>query len=681
MSHPRPRSRRRAASEPPSPAGRPGEWLLRPGWRADAAVAALLIAASALVFASSTGGDFVYDDTRQILSNPLVRGREPVWKALTSDVWAFKSPAQGGPQQAMSDFWRPVFVLGLIAQERLFGVDDPVPWHWTLVLLHGAVAAAAYGLLCRMRMQRALAAAVALIFAVHPAHAESVAWISGGTDPLMSLPLLGALACVVELLERPALGWWAAALGLYATALLVKEAAIVFPGVVFLTAAVAVERPGEARLARLGRAVRLTLPFAALAGLYFWARLEVLGRFEYEKPWSRGLGQVLLTAPSLVWFYLREALVPVWTGPCHPLRPVRPADVDLASFWLPAAGVALVALWLGRAAWRGRIERLGLGLFALFLAAPVLKSDALPPDQIVHDRYLYLPLLGVGMVVLPALAAAARRLWGWDETRAAGACLRGALGLSVLLGLQTVRTGGAWRSEQDLWTAAARSDPGSAFVQLQNGKALGNAGRLAEARAALVRVVAMRPSEADLRQAVFVRDGLLERASVSVQEGRFAEAEADLKRVLEARPEEEPALMRDLLAGQQQQAVERLAMSLGQQGRREEAIEAMRAGRERLPGSYCSLSSNLAVLLVQAGRKGEALAELERARGHLSGETSPLCQMVLFYLGQLYAESGRAAEARAALEEYLATSGRFLDGRTQALRAQAEQMLGRLGAK
>ena len=60
-----------------------------------------------VVFANTVGGEFVYDDTRQIVRNTLIQDTSLIWKALTSDVWAFK----GDGTQAASNYWRPTFTL------------------------------------------------------------------------------------------------------------------------------------------------------------------------------------------------------------------------------------------------------------------------------------------------------------------------------------------------------------------------------------------------------------------------------------------------------------------------------------------------------------------------------------------------------------------------------------------
>src|SRR5690348_14352520 len=84
-----------------------------------------------VAFARSLGGEFVYDDNRQILMNPLIQQPQLYSKALTSDVWAFK----GDGTVSASNYYRPVFVSWLIVNFALFGAN-PFGWHLLNVLLH-----------------------------------------------------------------------------------------------------------------------------------------------------------------------------------------------------------------------------------------------------------------------------------------------------------------------------------------------------------------------------------------------------------------------------------------------------------------------------------------------------------------------------------------------------------------
>ncbi len=87
---------------------------------------ALIAASCVVVYANSLSGSFVYDDLRQIVRNPLIQDNGLFWKALSSDVWAFK----GDGTAAASNYWRPTFTLWNIINFRLFGID-PFGWHVT----------------------------------------------------------------------------------------------------------------------------------------------------------------------------------------------------------------------------------------------------------------------------------------------------------------------------------------------------------------------------------------------------------------------------------------------------------------------------------------------------------------------------------------------------------------------
>ena len=70
------------------------------------------------VFANTLDGDFVYDDRRQILMNPLIQDPGLYGKALVSDVWAFKADGN----TVTSNYWRPTYTAWSIINFRFFGV-------------------------------------------------------------------------------------------------------------------------------------------------------------------------------------------------------------------------------------------------------------------------------------------------------------------------------------------------------------------------------------------------------------------------------------------------------------------------------------------------------------------------------------------------------------------------------
>ncbi|MCK6485982.1 MAG: tetratricopeptide repeat protein [Phycisphaerae bacterium] len=644
----------------------------------DVVIALVLALIGAGVYLNVVRGEFVYDDTKQILRNQLIQEDRFFWKALTSDVWAFK----GTREEAWSNYWRPTFVLWLIINHRLFGVGSPVGWHVTNMLLHASVCVLAYALVRRLRAGAAVAAAIVLLFAVHPAHVESVAWISGSPDLLMSAPLLGALLCVLRAARFSAEHAGApdqssraraqrhsapvttpimllTACVLHGIALMAKEVAVLFPLIVFaavFSVSGEFER-GAARqsrnVARVRRALVYALPFALTAAAFLLIRTRILEMVELKPPWHGGPMRILLTAPLLLAFYLRQCVFPMWIGPSYPLRAVAADNLGFGNFWLPLGVVAVSFVLLVLLARRDPLRRIGLVLLVLPLA-PAMNINAFTPEQLVHDRYLYLPLLGFLMVVIPALAGAFRRI-------AAARAERVALALCILfaapLTAQTLRYNTAWTREIGLWAWSVESDPTSATNRAEYGRCLMAEGRLDEARAQLDRAIAIQP----------VTDAVLNRALLAVRQRRYEEAVADLKLVLASYPEH-------ILANRN------LATCYERLSRPDLALQTLQEARSHPKNAYarCALTEAVAVALYQNGRKGEALRELEAVRGDVPHELGPDAPMVLYRLGHLYREINDNTRAVGAFEEYLLLTALSRDESTRARRAEAMMMLARL---
>lgn len=615
---------------PPREAG--GAWI--------PVVAVLLCAAC---YANSVPGDFIYDDAKQIVDNRLVKENRFFWEAMTSDVWAF----HGKKAEAWSNYWRPAFVLWLIINDRLFGMSSPVPWHITNILLHAGVTLLAYAVLRRLRVERLVAAAITFLFAVHPVHVESVAWISGCTDMLLAIPLLGALWLVLSAWERPSAGKWFAAMACYLAAQSAKEAAFLFAGIV-LVAGLSLGQGWRKTLLS-------TLPFVALAAGFFMARHAVLKMTQLQTPWAPGPVGTALTAPSLLAFYLRQSLFPWYSiGPSYPLRAVKPDTIGLENALVPIIVVLLgfgFLLWL---AWRHPVRRIGLSVFALLLL-PAMNIDAFIQEQLVHDRYLYLPILGLLMVVVPAAAAGLSRVFK-DAGRAARTCLIGSGVACVPLGALTVWYNTAWTSELNLWAWGVKSDPGSAFNLSQYGLNLIHSGRVEEGKPYLDAAIKIYP----------VTTAILMRADLATKERRYADAERDYRLILSQFPTYD-------------QAYKRLAVCYLESGRASDAETTLRTAREKCGYMYCAFTDSLAIVLYQMNRKSDALAELEAVRGRIKDEFSGEAAMALYHLGSLYDELQRPQDARGALSEFLQATPLIQDAQTVAARREAEKLLKKYG--
>ena len=145
-------------------------------------------------YMTTLDGQFVYDDDKIIVENPLIQRGENFWTGMTTDLWAFK----GKPGSPGSNYWRPVSVAWSAMNYQLFGLE-PAGWHATSIALHFAVTILCYCVMLRLGFARAVCAVVAWIFAVHPVHVESVAWASGIGEVLVAVGVLGSYLCYLML--------------------------------------------------------------------------------------------------------------------------------------------------------------------------------------------------------------------------------------------------------------------------------------------------------------------------------------------------------------------------------------------------------------------------------------------------------------------------------------------------
>jgi len=200
------------------------KWLARPGFAETLATALAF-----LVYVPALGFQFVYDDKPQIIQNPAIHAWSYWQNYFTSHAWAELYPNVSG------NYYRPLFLLWFRLNHALFGLN-PKGWHLTTILCHVAATYMVFALVRRLAAERVIAFSAATLFALHPVHIESVAWVSGVTDPLLAIFLIGSFLAFLRFRERNHWGWMSLALTLFALGLLEKETAIVLGPLIFVYA-------------------------------------------------------------------------------------------------------------------------------------------------------------------------------------------------------------------------------------------------------------------------------------------------------------------------------------------------------------------------------------------------------------------------------------------------------------
>jgi Flp pilus assembly protein TadD len=532
---------------------------------------ALVFVVAVLVFLMSAGFPFLFDDRAQIVGNSQIRTWQGTLGYFASDVWHSYDP------RTVAKYYRPLFYLWVRFNYLLFGLK-PAGWHITLVLLHGAASVLAFRLGERLTGKRAAGVAAALLFALHPVHIESVAWISGVTDPLMACFLLAAMLIFLSWLEERRPAQLAFVALLYLLALLCKEPAIMALPVLALMAWL--YAPQRKMLAMLHGAAAPAAVAVAYLALRAWILHASVSRVN-----ALPMAAMLLSVPEVLLFYLRQSLFPVGLSFAYDFDPQR--QISLEGFWIPllvaAAIAALYALWCYRAPSYRRALLMAAAIFVAWLV-PVLDIRLLDLNQLVHDRYLYLPVLGVCIAVGVAFQQ-------WSELQSAPKKVRAAVfgALCVLLLAATEVQQFDCASELLLWSRAARIAPHNDLALSNLGVVLLERGEMAEALAVFQRDLQYNPNSWNSNYNM---------AYVLFSEREYAAAQPYIVRALEIRPQG-PETLR-MMGG--------IEMKLG---KLEDAEKHMRLALELDPKDE-GFHTALGLVLLERGDRAAAAREFER---------------------------------------------------------------------
>jgi tetratricopeptide (TPR) repeat protein len=210
-------------------------------------LAVALLGLTAAVYAPVRHYAFLnYDDPEYVTENPLVKA------GLTRAgiIWAWTGIHVGN--------WHPLTSCSHMLDCQLFGLN-PGPHHLVNVLLHVLSTLLLFRILARATMQPWPSAFVAALFALHPLHVESVAWIAERKDVLSTFFLMLALSAYLQYVRSPS-GWrYILLLLAYAAALLSKPMVVTFPFVLLLLDVWPLRRLAFGRPAPAERAAALPL--------------------------------------------------------------------------------------------------------------------------------------------------------------------------------------------------------------------------------------------------------------------------------------------------------------------------------------------------------------------------------------------------------------------------------------
>lgn len=416
---------------------------------------ALVGLVACVVWAPSIANDFVWDDINVIVSSDRLQAPGAWWHVMTHPAMWVTGLETGGVAT-----WRPLALASFAVEYLLWGLE-PAGYHVGSIALHAMVAMLFAAWLRRIGLSMATAMIAAIVFAVHPAHVESVAWINGRSELIALLGGLVALHGAVGPRPRLALvvfGVLLAGLG--------KETGIIFaPGAVLAAWATRCDSRGVARVG-----------LAALVGAAVWWGLRAMaigsGGGGVD---ASSLFAAIARWPLLVGVVLEATFVPLRRGIA-----VVGTDLADAPLWMGLAGWAVVAaVFVGAAVLARRGERgviVGVAWFFAALAPLVAIVFTGWPGL---NRWLYVGVPGLVVAVVigvrawrPELATPARRV---------------AVVLAVALAALSFNAQSAWRTELSLYRVTVAEAPEQARGWFMLGLALAREGDDVAAAEALER--------------------------------------------------------------------------------------------------------------------------------------------------------------------------------------------------
>ena len=505
---------------------------------------------------------FVWDDV--IFSEqPVIReasGLKSIWFSPT-DI------------EEEGHYW-PVTYTTFWLEHKLWGFE-PLGYHVINVLLHAVNVLLVWRLLRRFAVPGAWVAAA--VFAVHPLHVESVAWVIERKDVLSGLFYLTSFLAYVRFTDHGRPGRYALGLGLFAAGLLSKTVVVTLPAALLIWHWWQRGRIARSDLLRTAPFFAVGLATAA-ADTAFYRTREALA-LDYS------FVERILIAGRALWFYPGKLAWPDDLAVIYPLWDIRSGD---ATGWLYVAGAVAVpvVLWLGRDRW-GRGPLACAAFYAATLSPALgLIEYGYMQFSLVADRFQYLAGIGLLTLVAAALAQAAGRLPAAGVT--AGKVLLAAV--LALLGGLTWRHASSFRDEVTLFSHIVSLNPEARDAHLNLSQALIEADRPEESLDASRAAVEQRPdspgAHSNLGLALMALD-------------RFEEAEAAFGRALD-------------IDSQDRNARQNLGELRKKQGRYDEAVEQYRRALEIDP-DFALGWAGLADAHFLAGRHEKAAEAAERS--------------------------------------------------------------------
>lgn len=411
-------------------------------------ICAVLAGITWLVFGQTLGHQFVtYDDPQYVYENANVAAG----LSLESALWAFSHTVGGN--------WHPLTVISHMLDCQLYGLK-PAGHHFTNVVLHTIAVILLFLVLRRMTGTLWQSAFVAALFAIHPLHVESVAWISERKDLLSTVFFMLTLGAYIRYVHKPSFTSYVLVLVVFAFGLMSKPMLVTVPFVFLLLdywplkrfAPKASVKREQQRTVENRESIRriflekiplllLSLAFCVVTLLAQRRFIDPIGHLTLLDRFSNAAVATVIYLRQLVWPFGLSVFYP------HPRHSLSVLLVLVAALFLVAVSAAAFM-------YRRRQPYFFTGWF-WFLGMLVPVSGIIQVGEQAHaDRYMYLPQIGL-FIIVTWLVADSVSSWRYRRILLATAMASSILLLMYPAWKQT----SYWRDGRTLWTHALAVNP------------------------------------------------------------------------------------------------------------------------------------------------------------------------------------------------------------------------------
>jgi tetratricopeptide (TPR) repeat protein len=433
----------------------------------------LLIVFTLLLFSNALRNDFVgYDDSDYVTMNSHVKGGLS-WIGI---VWAFTS--------VDATNWHPLTWISHMVDVQLFGLNSS-GHHFSNMVFHCISVLLLFVFLRLASIKIWISAFVASLFAFHPLHVESVAWVAERKDVLCAVFWFGTAAAYIWYARQPSIKKYLLLLFLFASSLLAKPMAVSLPLILLLLDYWPLERfTLKNRL--LGRLLLEKTP------LFLMAVGSSLITLIAQKPAVASLAKYTFEARianAVVSYcvYLQQTIWPAKLSVFYPYVFNNLASVKVIVCSIFLVGISIVIVFLG-----GSRKYLTVGWFWYLVTLIPVIGIVQVGNQAHADRYTYIPLAGIFIICGLVLDAIIEKNRGNRKIFQAAAIIA-----VITLPVASWKQIEVWRNDITLFSNAAAVTENNCVAYYNLGVAFERIGKIDTAITQYKRSIKICPSFAD----------------------------------------------------------------------------------------------------------------------------------------------------------------------------------------